>query len=92
MEEQENQLTTAENEQFLDAFMGLYQELNEEASKSAKTSENVKRFLKDKKDLYQKACKNRVTIKDFKKEKLLGRGGYGEVHLVTREGDDGIYS
>jgi len=92
MEEQEKNITTAENEQFLDAFVGLYQELKEEAGKSAKTSENVKRFLKDKQSLYEKASRNRVTVKDFKKETLLGQGGYGTVHLVTREGDDGVYA
>ena len=89
--ESSEKLTIADSEQLLDAFVGLYQELEDEAKK-AKTSENVKKFVKEKKYLYDKASKHRVTIKDFKKETLLGKGGYGEVHLVTREGDDGVYA
>lgn len=78
-----------DKETLLDAFMGLYNECSTEFMMKDK---NIATYVKKFKPLISEIAKLRLKKSDFEIRKTIGRGHFGEVHVVREKVTGNVYA
>ncbi|GAB0090363.1 citron rho-interacting kinase [Sergentomyia squamirostris] len=77
-------------DKLLDAFIVLFDECNRDKLK--RNDRNVNDFVKKYRGIVEETKMQRVNLEDFTVKSLIGKGYFGDVHLVTEKCTNDVYA